>query len=882
MEDYTGRQLGDYRVAETIGAGGMGKVYLAEQVHLRKHYALKVLPEVLAADGGFVDRFYDEARVMAELHHPGIVQVHTMGCDQGAYFLVMDYVGGPQGRPMSLHDFLAGQPEGRLNEAQAGRFARQIAEALAYAHKRGVIHRDIKPANILIDQEGDARITDFGLAKAIGNEFILAQIHESMQQAGGGRPRAAEGTISGQATVISPASPASPPSDSSGILGTYDYMAPEQRGEGGQIDQRTDIYAFGILVYRMLTGKRPVGFAKPPSQAVPGLSKKWDAIVSRCIADGQQDRYQSADELLAELKGVAGGSRKGLAVALVLVVAVVGVAAVLLGGKIPELLAGLSGDGREEDERREVVIVPDDGKGPETYTLGLADVVPVKTRAEMAMERFHTLDAYGGLADLLDEADAIKREADTYMSLEAYGEAKGAYERLLAKCNEISAIAGDRSDEIERLLALAAENNTQENAHLALEYLDRVLDMDPGNEEALDLYMAVQVNMDMLVVPDEFPTIQSAIDAADVGQTVYVSAGTYEEALVFKEGISLVGAGMYEVTVRQGALVDHPLWGEDCTSGVVSDMTFEHYGSDDSDSRYSPITLSNCSIEISRCRARNGAGHGIVVKDSGAPTISECVVEFNPWQGIYITGGASPKMLDNICRGNTETGINFGDDSGGEARGNTCEENTFAGIAVGGQGASPLIVNNTCSNNEQSGIYIYGGAAGIAEGNTCEGNAFDGIAVAQGGTAPQLRNNICRSNVQAGISYASGAAGVAKNNTCEYNTYSGITVGEAGTAPELRDNVLRANEQSGIYYYSGSGGSAVGNTCEGNAFDGIACSGEGTSPRLSRNECNDNGEWGIDVYNDATPTIDSNNSASGNGEGQIRGIDETTGDWGKG
>jgi serine/threonine-protein kinase len=198
-------QLGDYRIDQPIGEGGMGQVYLAEHVHLRKSYALKVLPEELAADRQFVARFHDEARVMAELRHPHIVQVHAMSQDKGVFFLAMDFVLGPGGSPLSLHDHLKTLPNSRVPEAQARAWAIQIAEALAYAHERGVVHRDIKPANILLDADNNVKLTDFGLAKAIGQEFIQSQIHSTMRQT-----LSARNTLSGERTLK--ASPSRPPS----------------------------------------------------------------------------------------------------------------------------------------------------------------------------------------------------------------------------------------------------------------------------------------------------------------------------------------------------------------------------------------------------------------------------------------------------------------------------------------------------------------------------------------------------------------------------------------------------------------------------------------------------------------------------------------------
>ena len=307
MTDYLGRQLGDYRLIELIGSGGMGSVYRAEHVLLEKSYALKVLPAELSDDDGFVARFRDEARVMAELRHPGIVEVHTMGCQDGIYYLVMDCVVGPQNVPMSLRDHLHGLPDGRLAEEQVAAWALQVADALAYAHQRGVVHRDIKPGNILIEAEGRVCLTDFGLAKAIGNEFILSQVHQSLQNSLSDERTRASGSSQDADRALDVVGGAAGGKEGSGILGTYDYMAPEQRGQlDAGIDPRTDVYAMGVLLYRMLTGRIPGRFAKMPSTIVEGLSNRWDAIILRCLQESPDDRYADITALAAEMReGVA-------------------------------------------------------------------------------------------------------------------------------------------------------------------------------------------------------------------------------------------------------------------------------------------------------------------------------------------------------------------------------------------------------------------------------------------------------------------------------------------------------------------------------------------------------------------------------------------------
>ena len=181
---------------------------------------------------------------------------------------------GPGGKVQSLHDIINESLDHRLDEVEARKWSLQIAQGLAYAHDRGVVHGDIKPANILIDKDGNARITDFGLAKAIGEEFLRTQIHQSIRYSMHG------GTLSDQPTMGQAAKTLSdqPTRDtgSSGrttaesLLGTYDYMSPEQR-EGKPLTRASDVYALGLMLYRLSTGRTRVTF-QLPSEVVPELS----------------------------------------------------------------------------------------------------------------------------------------------------------------------------------------------------------------------------------------------------------------------------------------------------------------------------------------------------------------------------------------------------------------------------------------------------------------------------------------------------------------------------------------------------------------------------------------------------------------------------------
>lgn len=303
-----GDQLDVYRVVRPLGAGGMGEVYLVEHLHLRKRYALKILPSDVSLEGAFIDRFRIEARVMADIEHPGIVRVHNFGEDQGRHYLVMDYVEGPDGAPRTLDDELAWG--NKLPERVTLDMAIQLCEALDYAHTfpaGAIIHRDLKPGNILIykseqktgprpatapdspEPELRVKIADFGLAKIVGTDYVRAVIDRSTQLTA---LPARLSSPDGQATEVNTGG------STFSLLGTYDYMSPEQK-TGVAVDARSDLYALGLILYRMLTGHKPEGTYDPPSKA--GVSRRWDAILARCLKRNIEERYQSADELRRDL-----------------------------------------------------------------------------------------------------------------------------------------------------------------------------------------------------------------------------------------------------------------------------------------------------------------------------------------------------------------------------------------------------------------------------------------------------------------------------------------------------------------------------------------------------------------------------------------------------
>ncbi|MCH7878419.1 MAG: protein kinase [candidate division Zixibacteria bacterium] len=268
VERLIGRLVNQFKIIDKLGAGGMGEVYLAEDTKLRRQVALKFLPESYSADEELKSRLQHEAQAAAALNHPNIVTIYEFGEHEGRLFIAMEYVSG-----QTLAEVIAG---GKLTTKKALEAAAQICDGLAVAHKAGIVHRDIKPANILIDGAGRAKILDFGLAKS---------------------RRATTETKVGT------------------TLGTLSYESPEQ-SRGEEVDQRSDIFSFGVVLYEMITGKLPfaaefeeaVRYAisheepQPLARFSSDVPARVQDIIDKALAKEPDERYQHADDALVDLK----------------------------------------------------------------------------------------------------------------------------------------------------------------------------------------------------------------------------------------------------------------------------------------------------------------------------------------------------------------------------------------------------------------------------------------------------------------------------------------------------------------------------------------------------------------------------------------------------
>src|SRR6185295_8098189 len=283
-----GARFGPYEIQSAIGAGGMGEVYRARDTNLNRDVALKILPELFAADPDRLARFQREAQVLASLNHPNIAIIHGLEEANGIRALVLELVEGPTLAERIGHRAIP------IDEAMP--IARQIAEALEAAHEQGIVHRDLKPANIKLRPDGTVKVLDFGLAKALDSAPI-------------------SGDVSRSPTLTSPAAM----TGAGIILGTAPYMSPEQ-AKGRPVNKQCDVWAFGCVVYEMLSGTRAfegedvsdtlasVLRGEPNWNALPPAASALTSVLKRCLEKDVKRRLRDIGDVRLLLDDVGASS----------------------------------------------------------------------------------------------------------------------------------------------------------------------------------------------------------------------------------------------------------------------------------------------------------------------------------------------------------------------------------------------------------------------------------------------------------------------------------------------------------------------------------------------------------------------------------------------
>jgi len=287
--DMVGQTISHFRIEKKIASGGMGVLYRAIDLNLRRRVAIKVLRPDVLSQPGIRERFVREARATSALNYPGIVTVHEVGSDAGVDFIAMEYVDG-----RSFHDMAP--PSGGLPLELIPKYALAVAESLQVAHKVGIIHRDLKPANIMVTNDGQVKILDFGIAK---------DLYAASSDIGSG---VSEGSLEGPGITRT-----------RGVLGTPSHLSPEQ-ARGEEVDHRTDIWSFGATLYEMITGKLPFRgknpremiravlneTPEPVSKLRPGVPVLLEKIVDRCLEKDRNRRYSTTGELVDDLRKLEG------------------------------------------------------------------------------------------------------------------------------------------------------------------------------------------------------------------------------------------------------------------------------------------------------------------------------------------------------------------------------------------------------------------------------------------------------------------------------------------------------------------------------------------------------------------------------------------------
>jgi parallel beta-helix repeat protein len=935
-----------FEIIERLGAGSLGVVYRVHDRTMAEDRALKAIYPAHMVSERARERFVTQVRVALRLAHPYIARMHDFGEDRARalQYVTMEYVRGA-----SL-ERLMHQRAARLPLAQALAITENVAEALGHAHQI-TVHRDLKPQNIMVAPDGTVKVLDFALARLM----TRAQFSQSAMVMGTAYYQAPEihlrhHTVDQRADIFS--------------LGVILYEMVTGRIPQGHFLLPTEIVpdaprALNRLITRCLATAVEDRYdsAADLLDALRELAHHPGGRLASLV-QAVRDRAASlpaftADDDDMELASLPAEEPAGRFTA---------PTAVLLDRNAAEQVRQMAQDameqaraaGAEEHAARRFAAAREafeEAYAPLAaghYSVAIAEYEGVtrafqkivervaiakeeKTRLAAVVEALRTAKAACKTIVVDDSGSSIARARELELEARAASTRRDALALLEQALETYKAmLAGPGIDQDATVLQGDAEQTLPPApAAVPPQAADVTLPArgprvaaarvpsarrppeppSPAAAPPVEKAPAPEVETTVLLVPDHYPRIQAAIDAARTGSTVRIRPGVYEENLVLKNGIKVIGEDQATVIIRAPSGQASVVFAKNCRTGLVSGVTLEHRGSQAGNVRYAGIKLHRCSIGVFRCTIQNTSGSGVIIKAGGAPTIRECLIQDNPWPGIHVRDkesapilkrnvcirnggrgiyfdrgaggqaihnecrenrgsgisihdpGTSPELRLNTCTENAEYGMYFGHGAGGVAEENTCSRNRISGISVHDAGTAPMLRRNTCADNGNDGMYFGDAAAGVAEDNTCTRNKEDGIFVRDPDTAPQLIRNHCLGNRLRGIEFGFGAQGVADHNRCEQNAKEGIRASNPGTAPRLMHNECTGNGTRGIYYSKGAGGVAEGNVCEGNNEIGMAVAGQGTNPTLSRNRLERNAQYGLFIDKNATPILQNNHWA---------------------
>lgn len=814
-----GHQKGDrvfdrFMLEKLLGRGGMGVVWLATDERLGREVALKFAPEAVRYDDVAVDELKEETRKGLNLAHPNIVKIYDFLVDETHAAICMEFIDGE-----NLGGLRTRQPNKVFETRQIAMWVGQFLDALDYAHRIAkVIHRDLKPANLMIDREGNLRVTDFGIARSISDAMNRATLGI------------------GNST------------------GTLAYMSPQQ-ADGKKPHITDDLYAFGSTLYELLTGKPPFFSGNIISQLqhdpVTSLTERreefgittsepipveWEQTILACLEKSPENRPASA---------LAIRQRLGLAPACQPEVP-----------PLPAVPGGSAVAGGSPTNFSPSSHLPT-GHGPtQTY------VRPGAGLTEMSLPNRPI-----GSGAIKVGPGVTPVQPPTTEDTPTQPARKGSGGVLLV----VGLVA------VLFMLAVVggggwwAWNNTPYLKKL----LGKEVAVDPGKKDPTPTPTPPDPGPSPTPTPTPPPgpgpepgpgpsptptptpptpappknsSIQAAIDAAKSGDTVTIPEGIYEEQLKFKSGITLKAGVPGKVIVQTDGKAGPVFMAENCDGGSVSGFVFQHTGAEVVEKvNWSVVLVKSSNIVLDNCTIQAGVGDGLTVTGASKPQITKCIIRNNTLNGVVYESGAGGTMSETEVRKNGE--------GGAEARhiGTapvfsrcTFAENGLAGI-IAKDGASLSVIDKTkCLKNGDPGIAGVGADVSInVEGAELQGNVL-GIAVMEGAKAKVQGCTITESQ-QAGIQAQAPAAGT-----------------------EILNNTVQGGKMDGILASGASGVSIsiIGNKVKGNGGCGIIVYGAGFKPKVEQNETSTNGQHGILAAEGVSGSI-TDNTSRGNHLGSV-------------
>ena len=747
------RLFGRFVLKRILGRGGMGMVWLAWDERLEREVALKFLPDMLRSDAAALDDLKRETRRGLDLAHPHIVRVYDLVEDPNAAAIAMEFVDG-----QTLASLRVAKEQKVFEPAEISVWVRHLCEALDYAHHRAkLVHRDLKPANLMVNQQDDLKVTDFGIARSISDAVSRVTMDR-------------------------------------GTSGTLLYMSPQQAlGQKPAISD--DVYAIGATLYELLTSKPPFhsgNIARQLEETVPPsvaerrqeleklggpIPPAWEETIAACLAKDPALRPPGSMDV---------ASRMGL-----------------LSGPVSfagNSMAGRS-DARTMPGQTDRVPVT---TGPKRADTAVAPPVDGGKRLGLIALGLVLLAAgAGGYYFWQKEGDQARTAR-----VAAAARARLEQERQAADKSKIDTTQATeerrKQDEAARLAEaarLTEQKRLQDDARKAT---------GPQTLVVPDQFNRIQLAMDAAKAGD---TIQvkpgSYAEAIALKDGVHL-VGTDAKAcrieaveVAGREEMILVrgckGGSIEKLTLLGGNILVDGITIDDSKITVADCVVTDCKGSG------IVVRGEGSSPTITRNRLRGNARQGMyfVKRSTGIAEGNDSSA--NGQCGIAaVDPGTDPILRKNECRENKKHGIEFSYGSGGTAEDNICERNGSGGIVVTNTGTTPTMRRNQCRSNQQHGLAFGNGSGGLAENNVSESNVGSGFAIFDTGTNPTLRGNESRLNKLHGVDCERGSVGVIEGNTLETNEGCGIVISDPQTAPTIRENRILNNKQFGIYIVNGA------------------------------------------------------------------------------